>query len=89
MDIYWLTPFFICAAIFLLLLVCFRPGRGSLCPCMSFFSHARRGAVDILEERYARGEMDRKEFEERFRTLSGSPMNTAAESQEEQNDEKR
>ena len=29
----------------------------------------RRGALDILEERFARGEIDTEEFEERRRTL--------------------
>lgn len=32
---------------------------------------SRDRAVEILEERYARGEIDRDEFEERRRTLRG------------------
>jgi len=31
-----------------------------------------RTALQILEERYARGEIDREEFEEKKRTLEGS-----------------
>ena len=30
-------------------------------------------AIEILEERFARGEIDREEFEERRRVLSGQP----------------
>lgn len=32
---------------------------------------SRSNALSILEERYARGEIDREEFEERRRTLGG------------------
>jgi putative membrane protein len=38
-----------------------RDGSGS--------THARRPALEILEERFARGEIDREEFEERRRAL--------------------
>ena len=33
--------------------------------------HQRNRALEILEERYARGEIDHEEFEQRRRTLEG------------------
>jgi putative membrane protein len=37
-----------------------------------FGSASRRSALQILEERFARGEIDRNEFEERRAALEGS-----------------
>ena len=44
-------------------------------------SGSATGALRVLEERYARGEIDRDEFIERRRVLSGTPSDGTASSE--------
>jgi putative membrane protein len=67
---YWPMPgmFFGPVLMFLFLIVCIAMMvfmmRGSM-----MHAHRRRDAVDILKERYARGEIDEAEYRERRRLL--------------------
>ncbi len=76
MDFYSLAPFFICAAIVIGMILCFRWGGEGMCPCM-YAGRRRKTPFDILDQRYACGEIDKTEFEERYRVLSGRPVETA------------
>lgn len=46
-----------------------RAVKGGPAPAGDGIGRSSRGALEILEERFARGEIDRDEFEERRRTL--------------------
>ena len=80
MDIFT-ASILICFALFAVAaLFCFRRAAagGFACPCMSW-GPARNEPLDILEKRFARGEINQTEYEERIRVLiDGPPKNTGA-----------
>lgn len=65
-----LMPFFFIAAIAVAAFLCYRGAAGGMCPCMPRRSR-RETPLDILDERFASGEIGAEEFAERRRTLIG------------------
>jgi putative membrane protein len=59
------------AAIVVLVVIALRWLGGGAGPAGPGHRHAGRSPLDILEERFARGEIDKEEFEERRRILRG------------------
>ena len=76
---YWPTPFF--GPLFVLVMVAFCVimmavmMRGGMMHGMTHGMHGQRrgsgGALDILNERYARGEINKADYDERRRVLKG------------------
>jgi putative membrane protein len=64
---YWPMPHFFAGPLVMIVLI-------AICMIMMIWMmrshwHGDRSAIDILNERYARGEIDRNEYEERRRML--------------------
>ncbi len=67
----WLR-FLIFPAVALGIFLCVSRGGGAGFPCMPSRTE-RRTPLDILEERFARGEIDKEEFDARLRVLVEPP----------------
>ena len=77
-DSWWLHmwfPFFpiifmvLCLVVFLFVMVPMMRGHG---PWRDRSDYSTRNALDILNERYAKGEIDKGEYEEKRRLISSS-----------------
>jgi putative membrane protein len=66
---YWPMPWMFFGPVVMLFFI-------AVCITMMFFmlrgmGHRRHGSIEILEERFARGEIDQAEYEQRRRLLEG------------------
>lgn len=64
---YWPMPFIAPLFMFIMLLFCF--GMMAMMTRGGMHRHRGSGALDVLNDRYARGEIDKLEYEERRRVL--------------------
>jgi putative membrane protein len=65
----WPLMFIVCIAVILLVAVLILRWLGVSGPSPTQHAPPGRAPLDILEERFARGEIDKEEFEERRRAL--------------------